>query len=96
LFWLAARTACKSSVGGGRCKIDFNVTRAGVTGRSNGDFNYDGKLNVDDYGMIDFNVGNQHGFGFESASGVGGEGSVVAGLALGANKGWDPGRGQTD
>jgi len=24
-----------------------------------GDFNYDGKINVDDYGIIDFNIGIQ-------------------------------------
>jgi hypothetical protein len=31
----------------------------GTSGWINGDFNYDGKINVDDYGIIDFNVGIQ-------------------------------------
>ena len=31
----------------------------GGTTDQNGDFNYDGKINVDDYGIIDFNVGIQ-------------------------------------
>ena len=31
----------------------------GTRGWFNGDFNYDGKINVDDYGIIDFNVGIQ-------------------------------------
>ena len=32
---------------------------AGTSGWFNGDFNYDGKINVDDYGIIDFNIGIQ-------------------------------------
>jgi hypothetical protein len=38
-----------------------------VSGWFNGDFNYDGKINVDDYGIIDFNVGIQ-GAPFSTAS----------------------------
>ena len=32
---------------------------AGTSGWFNGDFNYDGKINVDDYGIAGFNVGIQ-------------------------------------
>jgi hypothetical protein len=35
------------------------VNLPGISGWFNGDFNYDGKVNVDDYGIIDFNVGIQ-------------------------------------
>ena len=37
----------------------------------NGDFNYDGKINVDDYGIIDFNIGIQ-GPAFSTAGGLDG------------------------
>jgi hypothetical protein len=30
-----------------------------VFGWHNGDFNYDGKINIDDYGIIDGNIGAQ-------------------------------------
>ena len=39
-------------------RIDLNIP-LGTSGWFNGDFNYDGKVNVDDYGIIDFNVGIQ-------------------------------------
>jgi hypothetical protein len=39
--------------------IDSSVVLSGVSGWFNGDFNYDGKINVDDYGIIDFNIGIQ-------------------------------------
>ena len=39
----------------------------GGTTDQNGDFNYDGKINVDDYGIIDFNIGIQ-GAPFSTAS----------------------------
>jgi hypothetical protein len=45
----------------------------GIAGWYNGDFNYDGKINVDDYGIIDFNVGIQ-GSPFPTAGGSGGGG----------------------
>jgi hypothetical protein len=32
---------------------------SGLKGWSNGDFNYDGKINIDDYVIIDGNIGNQ-------------------------------------
>jgi hypothetical protein len=32
-----------------------------LKGWFNGDFNYDGKINIDDYGIIDVNVGIQGG-----------------------------------
>jgi hypothetical protein len=41
---------------------------SGLTGWSNGDFNYDGKINIDDYTIIDLNIVNQ-GAPFESAGG---------------------------
>ena len=41
----------------------------GATGWYNGDFNYDGKINVDDYGIIDFNIGIQ-GAAFPTAGGA--------------------------
>jgi len=39
-------------------RMDLNVN-LGTADWFNGDFNYDGKINVDDYGIIDFNVGIQ-------------------------------------
>jgi hypothetical protein len=47
----------------------------GSSGWFNGDFNYDGKINVDDYGIIDFNVGIQ-GAPFPTAGGVVGTSAV--------------------
>jgi hypothetical protein len=35
------------------------VNVQGSSGWINGDFNYDGKINVDDYGIIDFNISVQ-------------------------------------
>ena len=34
----------------------FDDAALGTSGCYNGDFNYDGKINVDDYGIIDSNV----------------------------------------
>jgi hypothetical protein len=50
-----------------------------LTGWVNGDFNYDGKVNIDDYTtVIDANIGNQNGFVFPTAGGLGtGGGSGV-------------------
>ena len=43
--------------------------RRGLTGWSNGDFNYDGKVSIDDYiTIIDANIGNQSGI-FPTAGG---------------------------
>jgi hypothetical protein len=40
-----------------------------LSGWSNGDFNYDGKINIDDYAtVIDANIGNQNGV-FPSSGG---------------------------
>ena len=49
----------------------------GGTTDQNGDFNYDGKINVDDYGIIDFNVGIQ-GVPIPTALTPGGLGDVTA------------------
>jgi hypothetical protein len=49
-------------------RIDLNAS-LGTSGWFNGDFNYDGKINVDDYGIIDFNVGIQ-GAPFPTSSDV--------------------------
>ena len=52
-------------------RIDSGIA-AGMTGWSNGDFNYDGKVNIDDYTtVIDANIGNEHGFVFPTAAGMG-------------------------
>ena len=40
-------------------RIDVNIPFAGVFGWFNGDFNYDGKVDLDDYGVIDYVVGIQ-------------------------------------
>jgi hypothetical protein len=40
--------------------IDSHVGQSGTAfGWHNGDFNYDGKINIDDYGIIDGNIGAQ-------------------------------------
>jgi hypothetical protein len=41
--------------------IDFNASNASAAGYSNGDFNYDGSINADDYSLIDFNLTAQGG-----------------------------------
>jgi hypothetical protein len=48
-----------------------------VFGWYNGDFNYDGKINIDDYGIIDFNVTAQSGV-FPTAGGDAGLDGVAA------------------
>ena len=62
------------------CRIDSNIG-LGTAGWYNGDFNYDGKVNVDDYTIIDSNIGIQ-GAPFPTAlaatPGVGGLPGVTA------------------
>ena len=55
-------------------RMDLNVN-LGTADWFNGDFYYDGKINVDDYGIIDFNVGIQ-GAPFPTGADVGGASAV--------------------
>jgi hypothetical protein len=56
-------------------RIDSGIA-AGLTGWSNGDFNYDGKISIDDYiTVIDANIGNQ-GPAFPTGGGVSGLSAV--------------------
>jgi hypothetical protein len=69
-------------------KIDSGIA-GGYSGWVNGDFNYDGKVSIDDYiTVIDANIGNQNGFVFPTAGGIGAGVAVVPeptliGLAVG-------------
>ena len=53
-----------------------------VFGWYNGDFNYDGKINIDDYGIIDFNVTAQTGV-FPATVGVEGVTAIPEPAAVG-------------